>query len=54
MSRSTISTFTSQGIRSTRVKLERWMGHDENDEPVITSELTDMDALLNKCGLYTV
>jgi hypothetical protein len=34
-----------------RVIMEDWHGFDENDEPVFTTELTDVDALLSRTGI---
>lgn len=36
---------------ATRVILETVEGFDENDNPVVTSELTDMDAFLSRMGV---
>ena len=34
----------------TRVIVETWHGFDENEEPVTTSEFTDVDAMLARIG----
>lgn len=36
---------------STRVVIEHWLGFDDNDRPVTSTELTDVDALLSRVGV---